>query len=168
MEVKELPLDLIKISSFNTRKDLTAGTEEAGLTDLTNSIQEKGLLNPIMVQKLDDGTYELIAGQRRYLACKNLGWTTIPSIIREKMDDTDATILSLIENVHRADMSPLDKSRAYQKIWEKYRDEKKIASETGVSIPTIKKYRALLNLSPIIQEQLTTNEGPAGIGALML
>jgi len=166
MEVKEIKMDLINISSFNTRKDLAAGTEDTSLDDLANSIKEKGLLNPIMVQRKDDGTYELIAGQRRFLACKNLGWETIPAIIREKMDDTDATILSLIENVHRADMSPIDKSRAYQKIWDKYKNPDKVASETGVSVSTIKKYIILLNLAPSIQEKLTTSEGPAGIGTL--
>ena len=166
MEVKEIKTDLINISSFNTRKDLAAGTEDTSLDDLANSIKEKGLLNPIMVQRKDDGTYELIAGQRRFLACKNLGWETIPAIIREKMDDTDATILSLIENVHRADMSPIDKSRAYQKIWDKYKNPDKVASETGVSVSTIKKYITLLNLAPAIQEKLTTSEGPAGIGTL--
>ncbi len=166
MEVRDVELNLIKISSLNTRKDLTAGTEEAGLEDLANSIREKGLLNPIIIQKTVEGSYELIAGQRRYLACKSLGWSTIPSIIREKMDDTDATILSLIENVHRADMSPMDKALAYQKIFDRYKDPNKVASETGVSISTVKKYIALLNLSPVIQQKLTTSEGPAGIGTL--
>jgi len=166
MEVKDIRMNLINVSSLNTRKDLGAGTEDTSLDDLANSIKEKGLLNPIIVQKKDDGTYDLIAGQRRFLACKKIGWDTIPAIIREKMDDTDATIISLIENVHRADMSPIDKAKAYQKIYEKYKDYDKVARETGVSVSTIKKYLTLLNLAPSIQEKLTTSEGPAGIGAL--
>lgn len=166
MEVKDIRMNLINVSSLNTRKDLGAGTEDTGLDDLANSIKEKGLLNPIIVQKKDDGTYDLIAGQRRFLACKKIGWDAIPAIIREKMDDTDATIISLIENVHRADMSPIDKSKAYQKIYEKYNDYGKVARETGVSISTIKKYLTLLNLASSIQEKLTTSEGPAGIGTL--
>jgi ParB family chromosome partitioning protein len=166
MEVKEISLDAINVSSLNTRKDLVAGTEDTSLDDLANSIKEKGLLTPIIVQKKDDDTYDLIVGQRRFLACKQLGWETIPAIIRDKMDDTDATILSLVENVHRADMSPIDKARAYQRIYEKYEDYDKVAGETGVSIPTIRKYLTLLNLAPSIQEKLTTSEGSAGIGAL--
>lgn len=166
MEVKDIRMDLINVSSLNTRKDLGAGTEDTGLDDLANSVKEKGLLNPIIIRKEDDGTYNLIAGQRRFLACKKLGFDTIPAIIREKMDDTDATIISLIENVHRADMSPIDKAKAYQKIYERYKDNDKVARETGVSISTIRKYLTLLNLSPTIQEKLTTSEGPAGIGTL--
>lgn len=112
MDVKELELSSVNISQFNTRKDLDAGTEDASLEELASSIREKGLLNPITVIKRDDGKYDLIAGQRRFIACRRLGMRTIPAIIREKMDDTDATILSLIENIHRADMNPMDKARA--------------------------------------------------------
>jgi len=166
VEIKDVKIALINLSQSNTRKDLAAGMEDASLDDLANSIREKGLLNPIIVQKKDNGTYELIAGQRRLLACKKLGWDSIPAIIRERMDDTDATILSLIENVHRADMSPMDKAKAYQKIYEKYKNHDKVAKETGVSISTIKRYLMLLNLAPTIQDKLTTSEGPAGIGAL--
>lgn len=166
MEVKEIKLDDINLSEFNTRKDLDAGTEDTNLDDLANSIKEKGLLNPIIVMKRQDGKYDLIAGQRRFLACKKLGWKTIPAIIRDKLDDTDATIISLVENVHRADMNPVDKARAYQKIYEKYKDYNRVAKETGVSISTIKKYLALLNLAPSILEKLTTAEGPAGISTL--
>ncbi|MFH1607218.1 MAG: ParB/RepB/Spo0J family partition protein [Nanoarchaeota archaeon] len=166
MEVKDIELSKIKVSDYNTRKDLDSGTEDSSLNDLANSIKEKGLLNPIMIMKQDDGTYEVVAGQRRYLACKRLGWNKISAIIRDKMDDADATVLSLIENVHRADMGPIDKAKAYQKIYEKYKDYNTVAKETGMSTSTIKKYVLLLNLASSIQDKLTTNDGPAGIGAL--
>lgn len=166
MEVRDIKMADIWLSEFNIRKDLGAGTEDAGLEDLADSIKEKGLLNPLIVRRRDDGTYELIAGQRRFLACQRLGWETIPAIIRDITDDTDATILSLVENVHRADLNPIDKARAYQKIYEKYEDYSKVAKETGVSVSTIRKYLSLLRLAPSIQEKLATGEGPAGIGAL--
>lgn len=166
MEVKEIKLTDIDVSEFNTRKDLGAGTEETGLDDLANSIQERGLLSPITVRKRKDKKYDIVAGQRRFLACKKIGLKTIPAIIRTKLDDTDATIISLIENVQRADMSPIDKARAYQSIYDKYQDYKKVAKETGVSVATIKKYLTLLNLSESIQEKLTTADGPTGVGVL--
>jgi ParB family chromosome partitioning protein len=166
LEVKEIRLNLINVSSLNTRKDLGAGTEDTSLADLALSIKEKGLLNPITVLERENGRYDLIIGQRRFLACKQLGLETIPAIVRNNMDDTDATILSLVENVHRADMSPIDKARAYKKIYQKYADYASVARETGVSIITIKKYMTLLDLAPSIQESLTTSDGPAGIGTL--
>jgi ParB family chromosome partitioning protein len=166
VEIKEIKLSEISLSEYNTRKDLSAGTEDAGLEDLARSIKEKGLLNPIIVRRKGDGSYELIAGQRRFLACQKLGWSTIPAIVKDIADDTDATIISLIENVHRADMNPIDKARAYQRIYEKYNDFKRVEKETGVSTSTIRKYLKLLHLAPSIQEKLTTANGPAGIETL--
>jgi len=166
MEVKEIKIEEIILSESNTRKDLVAGTEDASIEDLAQSIKEKGLLNPIIVRKSREGLYELIAGQRRFLACQKLGWETIPAIIRDVTDDTDVTILSLIENVHRADMNPIDKARAYRKILDKYQDLHIVAKETGVSMGTIRKYLKLLELAPSIQQKITTAEGPAGIETL--
>jgi len=166
VEVKEIKLESIGVSKFNTRKDLGAGSEETSLDDLANSIQEKGLLNPIMVREMSKGKYDLVAGQRRFLACKKIGLKTIPAIIRNDLTDTDATIISLIENVQRSDMNPIDKANAYQQIFKKYKNHKKVAKETGISITTVKKYLTLLNLASSLQEKLTTSEGPAGVGTL--
>lgn len=166
MELREINLNDITVSEFNTRKDLQAGTEDASLGDLANSIRENGLLNPITVMSSADGRYDLIAGQRRFLACRRIGLETIPAIIRDELDDTDATIISLVENVHRADMNPVDKARAYQKIHERYWDYQRVAKETGVSVPTVRRYLSLLKLAPSIQEKLSTAEGPAGVGTL--
>ena len=166
MEIKDIQLSGIRVSDLNTRKDLGAGTEDSSLDDLAKSISEKGLLNPIIVKRNEDDTYDLIVGQRRFLACQKLGWETIPAIIRDITDDMDGTIISLIENVHRADMNPIDKARAYNKIYEKYKDYSKVASETGMSVTTIRRYSRLLDLTPSIQDKLSTAEGPAGIAAL--
>jgi ParB family chromosome partitioning protein len=166
MQVEDISVDNIRISEFNTRKDLTAGMEDASLADLANSITERGLLNPITVMTRPDGKFDLIAGQRRFLACKIVGMKTIPAIVRDDVEDVDATIISLVENVHRADMSPVDKARAYQKIYEKYGDYGRVARETGLSVPTVRRYLLLLDLAPSIQQKLSTAEGPVGVAAL--
>ena len=83
MEVRDIKMADILLSELNIRKDLDAGTEDTGLEDLADSIKDKGLLNPLIVRGCGDGTYELIAGQRRFLACQRLGWETIPAIIRD-------------------------------------------------------------------------------------
>ena len=166
MEIREIRIDEIRVSDLNTRKDLDAGTEDAGLEDLANSIRESRLLSPITVRTRVDEMFDLIVGQRRFLACKTLGMKTIPAIIRDDLDDTDATIVSLVENVHRADMNPIDKSRAYKQIFERYSNYGEVAKQTGVSIPTLRKYMRLLDLAPSIQEKLSTAEGPAGVGYL--
>ncbi len=147
MEVRDIQISKIVVSNQNVRKDLNAGNEDTNLDDLANSIKEKGLLSPITVVQKGD-TYELIVGQRRYLACKKLGFQKIPAIIRNESDDTDYLALSLIENIHRSDMSPIDKARAYNSLFEKYHDYDKVSNETGISVVTIRKYVKLLDLAP--------------------
>lgn len=167
MEVKELPIDQVVVSEFNTRKDLAAGTEDSSIEDLATSIQEKGLLNPIMVRVGAGGKYELVAGQRRLLACKKIGMTTISALVRSQMDDADATAISLIENVHRAEMNPMDKARAFAGLRDRYSgDVQRVSKETGIGGPTVKKYLTLLSLPEAIQTRVSTTEGPARIEAL--
>src|SRR6266436_2396489 len=93
MEVKEIPIDQIRVSVLNTRKDLGAGNEDSSIEDLAGSIKEKGLLNPVMVRLTSSGGYEIVAGQRRFLACQKLGWSNIPALIRSDVADTDTTAI---------------------------------------------------------------------------
>ena len=165
MDVKDIEISKIVVSEQNVRKDLTAGTEEANLDDLANSIKEKGLLSPVTVVHKGDH-YDLIVGQRRFLACKKLGYEKIAAIIRAESDDTDYLTLSLIENIHRSDMSPIDKAKAYNSLFEKYNDYDRVSKETGITIATIKKYIKLLDLDPRLQEKLSNSEGVVGIDAM--
>ncbi|MCS7001172.1 MAG: ParB/RepB/Spo0J family partition protein, partial [Candidatus Kapabacteria bacterium] len=103
MIVHEIPIQDVDVSEFNTRKNLADGQYDSTIEDLAKSIEKQGLLSPITVFRKPDGRYSLIAGQRRLLACKQLGWPTISAIVRESMTDADATAISLVENVHRAD-----------------------------------------------------------------
>ena len=165
MEVRDILISKISISDLNVRKNLDAGHEDSSLNDLAESIRKNGLLNPITVIKKGD-LYELVVGQRRFLACQNIGFDTIPAIIRDDISDADGVTLSLIENVHRADMHPIDKGRALQILYDTYGSYKRVSKESGLSTPTIKRYMSLLNLAPSIQEKLSTRDGPAGVGTL--
>lgn len=164
---KEIPMNKIIISDYNVRKDLHAGSEDSNIDDLAKSINEKGLLNPITIVDRRNN-YELIAGQRRFLACQLLGWETIPALIRSDVTEVDARIISLVENVHRADLHPLDKGRAYTQIYDVFGTYSRVSRETGVSIPTVRRYMYLLKLAPSIQELLTTSDGPAGVCTLAM
>lgn len=169
MEVRDLPIEHIQISKFNTRKDLGSGSEDSSINDLAASIKEKGLLNPILVRDLGDGSYDLVAGQRRLLACRGLGMRTIPALVRQGLDDADATAISLIENVHRADMNPLDKARAFSALKDKYSgDLNRVSKETGIGAQTVKRYLSLLALPAEIQERISTSEGPARVESMSL
>ena len=165
--IEQIPMSQIILSELNVRKDLDAGCEDVGIEDLAKSINENGLINPILV--LDrNGKYELIAGKRRYLACQLLGWEVIPAFIRYDLKNIDGRIISLIENVHRAELHPLDKGRAYQELYDHFGTYDRVSKEIGVSYSTIKKYMNLLKLAPSIQKLLTTSDGPAGSSTLSM
>lgn len=166
MQTQQISLAMIDISTFNTRKDLSAGGEDSSLDDLARSIAEQGLLNPPTLRKTPTNRYEAIAGQRRILAARKLGWSEIPAIVRSDLTDAQAVALSLIENVQRADMSPMDKARAYEALKDQYGNVAAVSKQTAVSQPTIRKYLSLLALAPELQQKVGTGSGPAGIGLM--
>jgi ParB family chromosome partitioning protein len=158
MIVKDIPLHAVEVSEFNTREDLLDGQHDSSVEDLARSIERQGLLSPITVLAKPDGRYALIAGQRRLLACKHLGWSAIPAIVREDITGADATAISLVENVHRADMNPRDKAAAFKALLDKFGDLQTVHRETGVGLQTIRKYIQLLALAPELQERLAAGE----------
>src|SRR2546426_9046294 len=98
VDIRDLPIADIELSRFNTRKDLSAGNEDSSIKDLAESIRSRGLLNPVTVRSTGADKWELLAGQRRLAACKQLGWTSIAAIVRQDVEDDEAISLSLIEN----------------------------------------------------------------------
>jgi len=158
MEIKEITISDIEVSEFNTRKDLADGQIDSTIEDLARSIEKQGLLSPITVYQNENGKYALIAGQRRLLACKHLGLLAISAIIRDNMSTADATAISLVENVHRADMNPRDKAIAFKTLLDNLGDLQSVSRETGVGVQTIRKYIQLLGLATELQDQLAAGE----------
>ncbi len=158
MEVEQIPLDQIEVSEFNTRKDLADGQFDSTIEDLARSIEQQGLLQPITVYKRSDGRYALVAGQRRLLAHRFLGRETIDGLIRDEMTEEDATAISLVENVHRADMNPRDKARAFKKLLDQLGNIQSVCRTTGVGEGTVRRYVQLLDLAHELQEGLAAGE----------
>jgi ParB family chromosome partitioning protein len=158
MQVQELHVDLIDVSVFNTRKDLADGQQDSSIEDLARSIEKQGLLSPITVYQTPDGRFALVAGQRRLMAHKHLGRETIPAIVHEEMSDEDATAVSLVENVHRADMNPRDKAMAFKALVDQLGSVQAVSKATGVGDGTIRKYVHLVTLAPALQAQLAAGE----------
>jgi ParB family chromosome partitioning protein len=113
----DISLDKLFVSALNARKDLRAGQEDSGIEELASSIRQQGLLSPPIVRPTLDGRFEVLVGQRRLLACRKIGFDPVPCLVREDLGDSDAVTLSLVENVHRADMHPLDKARALKALY---------------------------------------------------
>jgi|LNAP01.1.fsa_nt_gb ParB/RepB/Spo0J family partition protein len=166
MHPTPIPLAKLVVSGLNVRQALDAGQEDSTIEDLAASIREKGLLSPLTVRPLADDRFEILVGQRRYFACKLAPLDPVPCVIKEGLSDIDAISLSLIENVHRADMHPIDKAKALQTLYAKHRSYEGVAKESACSIATIRRYLKLLELPAVLQRRIGTADGPSGIGAL--
>jgi len=130
-----LPLEKIDISISNVRKSNLG----EGIKELADSINEIGVQQPVVVYKKGD-RFDLIIGQRRYIACKKLGLKEIPALITAVQDETDATIKSFSENIHRLDIEYRDKMQVATELLTKLGSRKKVAEHLGVSEQTVKNY----------------------------
>src|SRR5437870_11407536 len=110
-EIEEIPLSLVSPNPFQPRRAINA----AELEELANSVKVKGVLQPVLVRRLGDGGYELIAGERRWRAAKLACLKKIPAIVR-LATDAEAMEMALIENLQRKDLNPLEAARAYQRL----------------------------------------------------
>lgn len=158
MQVEQIPLDQIDVSEFNTRKNLADGQFDSTIEDLAHSIEQQGLLQPITVFRKPDGRHALVAGQRRLLAHQFLGRATIDALVHDEMTEEDATAVSLVENVHRADMNPRDKARALKKLLTQLGSIQSVCRATGVGEGTVRRHLQLLQLAEELQAGLAAGE----------
>lgn len=123
---------------------------EESLAELTASIQQYGVLQPLIVQKRNN-RYQIIAGERRWRAAKNAGIKEIPVIIKEYSSE-EMLEISLIENIQREDLSPLEEAKAYKRLIEEYQlRQEEVAEKVGKSRSSIANSLRLLNLDPQVQ-----------------
>jgi len=135
---------------------------QAELEELVASIKENGILQPILVKPIDDGKYEIIAGERRWRAAKMLGLEEIPAIIKD-IEAHKALELALIENIQRENLDPLEEAEAYQRLIEEHQyTQEKMAELMSKSRSHIANLLRLLNLSDRIKTEL--REGNISLG----
>lgn len=147
--VLEIPVGLIRPNPRQPRTDFGAGA----LDDLMQSIAEHGILQPLIVIKLGDG-YELIAGERRLRASKLLGLKTVPAIVRSATDQQKLE-LSLIENVQREDLNPIEAAKAYKQLIDDFGlGHEEVAKKVGKSRPAVSNTIRLLDLPAEMQQAL--------------
>jgi ParB family chromosome partitioning protein len=135
--------------------------DESKLLELAETIKEKGILDPLTVRRIDGG-YELIAGERRWRAAQKAGLKEVPVIVREA-DDREALEISLIENLQREDLNPLEEAEGFRDLIEKFEISHEEASKrVGKDRTTITNALRLLKLSPEIKSHLIQNRITAG------
>jgi ParB family chromosome partitioning protein len=149
MEIEPIPLDRIDISKWNARKS----NAEENIEELAKSIKEIGLQQPVVVIKKGD-RYDLIIGQRRFLAFKRLGRKEIPAIVRTVENDTQAAILSFSENIHRLDLEYEDKMQIAIELLSKLGSVKKVADHLGVNPQTVRNWLGFVGVPDEIKKMV--------------
>jgi ParB family chromosome partitioning protein len=153
----DISLDLIITNSNQPRKNF----DSESLNELVQSIKQYGILQPILVRKIDD-KYEIIAGERRFRAAKLAGLETIPAIVKE-FDDRDSFSLSIIENIQRENLNAIEEANAYKDLIDKYGyTQQDISDKVGKSRSHIANLMRLLNLPESVQKNLA--EGKIEMG----
>jgi ParB family chromosome partitioning protein len=142
--------------------------DEEALEELAASITEVGLLQPVVLRKLSEGSYELVMGERRWRASQLAGLDYIPAIVRET-PDTDMLRDALLENLHRQQLDPLEEAAAYQQLLDDFgATHEQLAQKVGRSRPHISNTLRLLNLPPVVQKRVAAGVISAGHARALL
>ena len=148
-ELKIIQLSEIQKNPYQPRKDFS----EEKIQELAQSIKENGLIQPIIVRQSPVIGYEILAGERRYRASIVAGLSEVPVIVKN-LSDQDMMVHSIIENLQREDLNPVDEAKAYQSLIDKGFTHADIAEKMGKSRPYITNLVRLLNLSPFILKEV--------------
>ena len=158
--MRHLPIEFLKRNPLNPRKTFS----DSELEDLSNSIREKGLLQPIMVRPApnENGSYEIVAGERRWRAAQKAGVHDVPVLIRE-LTDSEALEFALIENIQRSDLNPLEEALGYRQLMDEFDyTQERMAESLGKSRSHIANTLRLLKLPESIQEHVRKGHLTAG------
>lgn len=156
--VMDISIDEISPNPWQPRRDF----DEESLNALASSIRENGLIQPVVVRKKKDGTYELAAGERRWRAAKMAGLTVIPAISKE-YDDRSMAEMALVENLQRKDLNPVDEGMAYWKLMDEYGlTQENISQKVGKSRPYVANMVRLLDLPEEVKDFLSKGKLTAG------
>jgi ParB family chromosome partitioning protein len=166
LNINKLPISNLLSNKFQPRKIF----DEDNLQDLTNSIKERGIIQPIIVRKSADqnSKYEIIAGERRWLAAQKAGLHEVPVVIIDA-DDLKSLEFAIVENVQRHDLSAIEEARGYQRLIEEFSyDQEKVAKFIGKSRSHIANFLRLLNLPVEVLKLVETKKISVGHAKILV
>lgn len=144
------------------RNQPRADFDENSLSELAESIQKHGLIQPIVVRPTSSGAYQIVAGERRWRACRMAGLIEVPVVIKE-LDDRNYFEVALVENLQREDLNPVEEAQGYRTLVEAYGlTQEQVAESVGKSRSAVTNALRLLNLSEAALEALKNGEITAG------
>ena len=151
-ELKQIPLDLIQRGKYQPRADF----DEAALEELASSIKSQGLMQPIVIRPIGPQKYEIIAGERRWRAAQIAGLDSIPAVIRMVSDEA-AIAMSLIENIQREDLNPIEEALALKRLQDEFKlTQQEVADAVGRSRTAVTNLMRLVGLHIDVQKMLQT------------
>ena len=151
-ELKNIPLDLIQRGKYQPRADF----DEAALEELASSIKSQGLMQPIVIRPIGPQKYEIIAGERRWRAAQIAGLDSIPAVIRMVSDEA-AIAMSLIENIQREDLNPIEEALALKRLQDEFKlTQQEVADAVGRSRTAVTNLMRLVGLHIDVQKMLQT------------
>ncbi len=162
--LEHLPIDAIHANPHQPRVHF----DEESLAELAASISEVGVLQPVLVRPREGGSYQLVAGERRWRAARRAGLTVIPAVVRST-DDMTAVEQALVENLHRQDLTPLEEAAAYQQLIEDFSlTHEQVATRVGRSRSAVTNTLRLMSLPPSIQHLLADGRLSGGHARALL
>jgi ParB family transcriptional regulator, chromosome partitioning protein len=149
---KEIPVEHIERNPLQTRSTV----DENALRELAASIAATGVVQPILVRPLADNRFQLIAGERRWLASKMAGKATVPAILRH-VSDEQAMEMTIVENLQRTDLNPMEQARAYDRLAHQFKmTQEQMAQRTGKDRASVSNFLRLLRLPLEVQQKVET------------
>ncbi len=160
----QIDITAIRANPYQPRRAL----DESALSELTQSLDSSGLLQPIVVRSAADATFELIAGERRWRAAQRLGWKEISAVVRD-VDDRTLLTLALVENLQRDDLSPIDEARGYARLMSEFGAlQSEVAEITSRDRSTVANALRLLKLPEDVQEMVHAGRLSSGHARALL
>ena len=151
---REIPVGEIDRNPYQTRTRF----DEAALAELATSIAATGVVQPILVRPLTNGRFQLIAGERRWLASQKAGKETIPAILRQ-VSDEQAMEITIVENLQRTDLNPMEQARAYDRLSREFKlTQEQMAQRTGKDRASVANFLRLLRLPEPVQGKVEAGE----------
>lgn len=161
---QEVSVDLIDPNPYQTRRQIN----ETALVELTESIRASGVVQPVVLRPSVNGRFQLVAGERRWLASKRAGKSTVPAVVRQ-ISNEQAMEITIIENLQREDLNPMEQARAFERLSREFGlTQEQIAARTGKDRTSIANFIRLLKLPDGLQDALETGVISFGHGKVLL
>jgi len=162
--LQETAIDLIDANPYQTRRHIN----EEALKELTESIRASGVVQPVVLRPTQNGRFQIVAGERRWLASKRAGKVSIPAVVRQ-ISNEQAMEITIIENLQREDLNPMEQARAFERLSREFGlTQEQIATRTGKDRASISNFIRLLKLPGQIQEALENGAISFGHGKVLV